>query len=340
MAHRKHPLGLLLDIGRKHWSLEELVSLLALMADKQFSFLQLHFSENSGFRIESKKYPELASAEHLTYEDIKTLLVEAEKRGIELIPDLDSPGHLHYLLHQYPAFALKKITAEQKLEVTNALDITNPLGVALIFDLYQEYLALFSSSRYFMIGADEFIDCHQIENYPQLIKTARERYGSTASGWEVYIDYVNQLVGLINDEGKTARIWNDGFFRQNQPSLVPLTKQLEVCYWTRWDQSMASINQWLEQGYSLINFNDNYLYFVLGEKAGYQYPSAKKISEEWSPYVFSSNQVVSQHKRNQIIGSYLAVWADQEEALTCQEVLKRLPPLMEAMKKSLAVESE
>ena len=63
-----------------------------------------------------------------------------------------------------------------------------------------------------------------------------------------------------------------------------LNKNVEVCYWTNWDKGMAEVKEWLTKGYTLINFCDNDLFYVLGEEAGYSYPTAEKLEREGKIY--------------------------------------------------------
>lgn len=59
---------LMLDIGRKYYSLAKLKRLIRSLALFQFTHLQLHFSENEGFGIESLLHPEICSPNHLSQE--------------------------------------------------------------------------------------------------------------------------------------------------------------------------------------------------------------------------------------------------------------------------------
>lgn len=87
---------------------------------------------------------------------------------------------------------------------------------------------------------------------------------------------------------------------------------------------MASIDSYLEKGYEVINFNDNYFYFVLGEAAGYSYPDTEKIKNEWSINVFAGNQQITQAQLSNVIGASFSIWSDQPDALSEEEVMKKL----------------
>ncbi|WP_265459027.1 family 20 glycosylhydrolase [Enterococcus sp. HY326] len=331
--------GVLLDMGRKFWPKAKILALLKMMEQNDFNMLQLHFSDNLGFRIESKQFPQIVSEEYLTQKEVKEIIAAATEKGIEIVPDFDTPGHLNQVLKDFPNLGLKKKTTAGLEPDIWALDITNEVAIAFAFTIYQEYLSLFSKSRYFHIGADEFIDFSQVDLYPQLAETAKARYGEEASGLEIYVDYVNRLAALIKEHGKTARIWNDGFYRLDRHSLIELTDDVEVTYWTLWHQGMAPLETWLKKGYQVLNFNDNYFYFVFGEAANYTYPTAEKIQTNWQIETFASDQVIDESDKKQVLGTYFSIWADIPSALSCDEVLAKVEPILAAMQQKLKADS-
>ena len=73
---------LMIDIGRKFYSLTDLKAIVRSMACFQFTHLQLHFSENEGFRIESQQFPEIVSEEYLTKQEIRELIAYAQNHEI------------------------------------------------------------------------------------------------------------------------------------------------------------------------------------------------------------------------------------------------------------------
>ncbi|HCE11431.1 MAG TPA: lacto-N-biosidase [Enterococcus sp.] len=318
----------MIDIGRKFYSLKRLKQLVRSMAWFQCTHLQLHFSENEGFRIESELFPEIVSEQHLKKSEIKQLIAYAKRYFIELIPDLDSPGHLKQLLHHYPEWQLpmKDGTMDER-----ALNIVHPDAQQFIKSLYDEYAALFSGSHYFHIGADEFIDFDALETYPLLVETAKEKYGEKASGIEVFIEYVNDIIDHVRQLGFTVRVWNDGFYRLNREEQCVLSKACQVSYWTRWNPNMAPVSFYLENGYELINHNDNFFYYILGEAAGYTYPTFEKIQESFQLTTFAHNQRVAEKWLRQSPAIALSIWADIPEAKTAQAVIEDAFWLMAAI---------
>ncbi|MBO0472121.1 family 20 glycosylhydrolase [Enterococcus ureasiticus] len=311
---------IMLDIGRKYFSPSGLRLILEQMALYGFNYLQLHFSENTGFRIESVNYPELVSEKFLTTTEVKELIRYAEYLSIEIIPDIDTPGHMEHLLKESPDWQLSIENMYGEIhKVPSALDITNEKAVAFALSLYQEYMLLFAGSRYFHIGGDEFVDFDQIKQYPALADEGIKKFEA----------YVNTVANFVKGHGFIPRVWNDAFFRRGKSST--LTKEVEITYWTKWQKQMAPVQTFVDEGYSVINFNDNYLYYVLGENAGYTYPTIEKIKQEWRPDLFASQQQIPTEQQSKIKGAALAVWCDNPETKDEKEIITDLVKLMEGL---------
>lgn len=58
------------------------------MSRLRMNTLQLHFSENEGFRLMSEKYPEMMSEQYLTKEQVKDIIRSAAKYLIAVIPSV------------------------------------------------------------------------------------------------------------------------------------------------------------------------------------------------------------------------------------------------------------
>lgn len=93
--------GLLLDCGRNYQTLESLKDVIDHLAKYKYNVFHWHIVDNYGWRLESKKYPQLQSNEafsrqigkYYTQEEFKELVAYAKKRGVTIIPELDMPGH-------------------------------------------------------------------------------------------------------------------------------------------------------------------------------------------------------------------------------------------------------
>ncbi|GAB2022168.1 family 20 glycosylhydrolase [Pseudolactococcus yaeyamensis] len=293
--------GLLIDVARKFYTLDELRALIDLLAEHELTHLQLHFSDNEDFRIESDWVK--ASEQHYTKAEIRELLVYAQEHQIAIVPELDSPGHWGYILAQYPQF---KLTDTAMNLTAEAIDFSQKLLL--------EMLELFKGCSIFHIGGDEFVDFADLPD--ELVKQSQDKFGATAQGLETYVTYLNKLAERIAHQGLEPRVWNDGLFRKS--NVLP-NQQITVTYWTNWHEEMAKVTAF--EGYKLINFCDNYLYYVIGEAAGYAYPTPEKLAD-WTPTLFSGGQ------KGENSGAYLSIWGDIPTAQTFDEIFANLSALL------------
>jgi len=327
----KHEKALMLDMGRKFFTKAWILNLIDYMHELGMDTLQLHFSENTGFRIACETYPEIVSEDHLTKCEVREIIEYAASRHIGIIPDFDTPGHLQQILALFPEYRLDKLVDGKLTKDEKALDITNQKAREFIKKIYKEYAELFHESQFFHIGADEFIDFDKVEEFPSLIEYSKKHYGEDATGMEVYVAYTNEIAEYVESLGFTARVWNDGFYRKNRESLVELKPSIQICYWTKWNQFMAEPETFAEKGFQMINFCDNYFYYVLGENAGYSYPTEEKIRNEWTFNRFPHGRVLSDVTMKSVIGTSFAIWCDKSEAQTEDEVFDGIKGPLRAM---------
>lgn len=312
-----------LDMGRKFYSKAWIMARIKDLAWVKLNTLQLHFSENEGFRIECRSHPEIVSAERLSQQDVRDIVSFAAKYQITVIPSFDIPGHLRQVLNSYPQYRLRQANGTAD---SNNLDFSKPAARQLLFDIIDEFVPLFPAP-YWHTGADEFIDLDNGEaKYPQLFAYAKLRYGPAANVTDAFVGFVNEVNARLRAKGKTVRAWNDGLYRKNKTNgVVKLDTNIQITHWTNWDRNMAKAQTFLDQGHQLINFNDSYFYYVLGENAGYQYPTAKKIYDNWSVGTFpslpgGSPQQMKAPVSPVVRGASFSVWSDMPAAQTEQQV--------------------
>lgn len=99
------------DIARKYITKDWIIQHIRELSFLKLNTIQLHFSENLGFRIECETDPEIVAEEHLTKAEIREIIEEARLYGIKVIPSLDSPGHVDQILDVHPDWG-REITLE------------------------------------------------------------------------------------------------------------------------------------------------------------------------------------------------------------------------------------
>lgn len=93
--------GFMQDVGRNYQSINLLKEQIDVLADYKMNYFHFHVTDNPGWRLESKIYPQLQSkkatsrkyGKHYTQEEFKELIMYCKDRHITLIPEFDIPGH-------------------------------------------------------------------------------------------------------------------------------------------------------------------------------------------------------------------------------------------------------
>ncbi|MFJ6520966.1 glycoside hydrolase family 20 protein [Streptomyces filamentosus] len=315
--------GLNVDIARKHFTAAWLEDRIREMGDLKLNQLGLHFSDEQGFRIESDSHPEVVSKQHLTKAEVRRILALAASRHVTVVPEIDSPGHLGAVIAAHPDLQLVSASGRTP---RGAVDVSDPDAARIVDDLLREYAALFPGA-YWHLGADEYVALMAKDpeaSYPQLARAAREAYGPSGRVQDLATAWLNDRAATVRPTGKTLKAWNDGFF---PGGVVSAAKDIEVEYWTGKEYGARPPLPYLQAGRRLVNLNDEYLYYVLGEPNDFTYPTGRRIYEQWTPLVVRGTAPVPARYDAQIQGARFAVWCDFSNAQTQDQVAAgiRLP---------------
>lgn len=311
-----------LDIARKTYSLEVLKRFVDELAWNGLDELELHVSEFEGFALESTTHPEIQSPSVLSRSDLRSLLAYADAQHVTVTPSLDMPGHLEHALEAHPELRLR---AADGTAVYGALDVTNPDAVAFAHDLIDEFAAVFEPGVW-NLGADEFVDFRDGDEIAALTAAARARHGADATAYDALTAFVNETAAHLAALGFRTRVWSDGMLRA---SVVELDLGVEVAHWTRRPNGSVAASTFADRGYRLVNVNDEFLYFVLGERVEYFYPTGEAILASWRPALFAGDDTLAGGASP--AGAMFAIWSDVPDALTETEVLDRVRLPVQAM---------
>lgn len=211
--------GSMIDVARHFFSLEYLKKHIERMASFKLNKLHLHLSDDQGWRMEIKKYPKLTSVGgttaagggpggFYTQEELKELVNFAAQHQIEIIPELDMPGHVQAAIASYNELACDDVTNRALytgLKVGfSALCLTKPEVIyPFVEDVLSEVASVFPS-QYIHIGGDEI----KHDLYPAFIDKANQiikKLNRTMIGWE-------EASAAANLESDTLlQLWNDSY---------------------------------------------------------------------------------------------------------------------------------
>ncbi|EFL34423.1 secreted hydrolase [Streptomyces viridochromogenes DSM 40736] len=308
--------GFMLDIARKNYTAGWIEDRIRELGDLKYNQLGLHFSDDQGFRIESDSHPEIVSQEHLTKAQVRKIVDLAESRHITVVPEIDSPGHLGAVIDAHPDLQLR---TAQGSAVQGAIDISKAESAEIVDDLLNEYAGLFPG-RPWHLGGDEYqalVRSDPEASFPQLAAAAQQKYGAGATVADLTTGWLNDRAATVRANQRTPRAWNDGFFRDTS---VAADKDIQVAYWTGKEIGARTPVEYLSTGRKVINYNDEFLYYVLGEPQTFVYPTGQRIYEQWTPRMLRDTAQVPARYDDQILGGTFAVWGDQPNAQTQDQV--------------------
>jgi hexosaminidase len=172
--------GLLLDPARHFLAPEAIMKFIDGMAAHKLNSLQLHLTDDQGWRLAISKYPRLTQIGAVrkesplrgdrtqgdgtpygpffyTHQQIHDLVIYAEARHVTLVPEIEIPGHFRAALAAYPEFSCTGGPFEVGTRWGVEPDILcpgNDAAVAFAQDVLAEVCRLFPS-RFIHIGGDE-----------------------------------------------------------------------------------------------------------------------------------------------------------------------------------------
>lgn len=171
-------------------------------------------------------------------------------------------------------------------------------------------------------------------SYPQLQRAAQQKYGAQAGIKDLATGWLNDRAAVVRPHGKRPKAWNDGFFRDG---TVHADKDIEVEYWTGKEYGARQPEEYLREGRRLVNLNDEYLYYVLGQPNNFVYPTGERIYQQWTPLVLRGTQPVPARYSGQILGGRFAVWGDLPQAQTTEQVAQGIRMPLRAVAQKLWV---
>lgn len=310
-----------LDCARKFFTKDWIISLIKDLSWQKYNSIQLHFSENEGFRLQSDTLEAIdgfqyVNNQYLTKQDMLEIIQVANEYHIEVIPSLDSPGHLGAVLRYLPSdYSCASLFPSDGRRAQCFNIFTNDEARGFLIDLMTEFIDFFSEAgcKRFNIGGDEFLE--KFSNF------SNEQYVQI-------MEYFNEVSAIAKSKGMTPRTWNDGVMYGNYTGYK-LDPDIEICYWAA-PQNCASIEKFVQNGNKVVNFSDIYMYYVLSSWwLQNACPEGDRIYKEWHPGKFSTlqggiPQTYNKPYANFIKGGSYAVWCDVPGYMTQDSVANNI----------------
>lgn len=232
--------GLMLDVSRHFSDVEMVKRTIDMLALHQLNIFHWHLTDDQGWRIEIKSHPELTEVgawrddtvvgrylggtdyptdgkRHggfYTQEQICEIVAYAKERYIEIIPEIDLPGHTSAVLAAYPQLGCE----DKEYKVANRWGVIrdvlcagNPASLDLFKDIMDEVCDLFPS-KYIHLGGDECVK-DRWKACPKCQRKIRElglKDGSRYSK-EDYLQswFMGEVASFVQSKGKRVIGWDE-----------------------------------------------------------------------------------------------------------------------------------
>lgn len=258
LAHR----GLMVDISRHFFGIGTLTKVVDLMARYKLNVLHLHLSDDQGWRIEIPGRPELTEVSgatqvgdgpggYLSAEEFRELVAYAGDRGIQVVPEIDMPGHVNAAQHAIGALTETGAPTEAYRGTDvgfSKLSLDNPATAPFIDDALAA-LAAMGGGPYLHVGGDE------VHTMPR----------------EEYVAFIEHLGEAVTRVGKLPMFWGEA-------AVAPLPAGAVVQLWDS-GADPAPVVAAARAGARVVLSPGNQVYLDM------QYHEGFPLGQHWAGYV-------------------------------------------------------
>ena len=222
--------GFMLDVCRTWMNKEAVMNFIDLLAYHKINSLRLHLTDDEAWRIEIKSHPELAKVGgfrggyspiwprygkwnerwggYYTQEDMREIIAYAAVRNIDVIPEIDLPGHSLCMATMHPEILCDytpRTSSSFGYDTRSAFCASREENYALLADILGEVSELFPS-EYIHIGGDE-VEMSQWRRCPDCQALMRDNGMSSTAELQQY--FMSRLTDILAMHGKKPAVWNE-----------------------------------------------------------------------------------------------------------------------------------
>lgn len=243
--------GLMLDVCRHFIPIDVVKRNIDAMSMVKLNVIHLHLTEDQGFRVESKKFPQLhqkgSNGQYFTQDQIKEIVEYANMRGIRVMPEFDMPGHTTAWMVGMPELA----SAPGPYEIEKyfgvfepTMDPTKKSTYRILSKFIKEMSKLFPD-EFIHIGGDENNGKQWNENAD--IQNYMKKKG-IENNHELQAYFNKRLLKILRKNGKKMMGWDEIY----EPSLP---KDIVIHSWRGYDYMYRAA----KQGYQSVLSNGYYI---------------------------------------------------------------------------------
>jgi len=230
--------GYMLDVSRHFFSVRQILKILDLLFLYKVNVFHWHLTDDQGWRFESKLFPKLteigSKREYTQYfkykdtrahggfysqEEIKSVIEYAAIRGIQVIPEIDFPGHFTAAIAAYPELGCQNKNVNVATShgiLNNVACIGNEQTIEFIKALLGEVCEIFPAPL-IHLGGDEV----PVSSWKSCPKCSDLMKRESLPHYRDIQSYGNdQIIQFLESKGKQVILWNEAFTKKEVPESV------------------------------------------------------------------------------------------------------------------------
>jgi len=304
--------GFMLDESRHFFGKEKVKSLLDWMAFYKLNKFHWHLTDEPAWRLSIQKYPWLtqvggignyldpyAPVQYYSQADISEIITYAAERNIEVIPEIDMPGHATAANRAYPFLSGGGNEKHPDFTFHPAKNTT----YTFLTDVLREVKTLFPSV-YIHLGGDEVAFGSDAWDNDAKVQELKKTVG-LKSNKEVEEYFIRRMADSVAGINGKIIVWDEMVDAK-------LAKDQTVMMWWRHDKP-EQLNKILDKGYQVILTPRLPMYFDFVQQENHKY--GRKWGKGFNPlqdvYNFAGNQLDSLGKRKkQVLGIQANLWTE------------------------------
>lgn len=308
----------MLDEGRYFKGKDVVKRILDRMSELKMNTFHWHLTDDQGWRIEIKKYPrlteigafrdstEIGHFESNTFDgkphggfytqnDIREIVNYATERHINIIPEIEMPGHATAAIAAYPWLGTsgKEVKVACKFGVQyDVFNVASPRVMQFFEDVLDEVIALFPSPV-IHIGGDE-VRYNQWKASPEIQAYMKKNHLESPSALQVY--FTNHISNLLASKGRRMMGWNEvtgaqvNHYQQGETGKQDQTLDSGTVV-QFWHGDPALVKETVVKGYDVVNCHNIYTYLDYSyediplEQAYFFNPVPKGLTPEQASHI-------------------------------------------------------
>ena len=306
--------ALMIDPARHFLPAEDVKFFIDQMAKYKYNVLQIHLTDDQGWRVAINSHPKLASKQHYTQDELRDIIRYAAERHIEVVPEVDIPGHTVAILAAYPELSCSHLKTDTVVvgHTTNRMVCAaNEKSYEVLTDVIKELTALFPSP-YIHLGGDEAAvpanwakcaDCQAMMH----------EHGYTKAT-QLMTPFFDRILAAVREGGKKPILWCelDNIYPPANDYLFPYPEDVTLVTW-RYRLTPTCLTLTKQHGHPIL--------MAPGEYAYLDYPQWKNDFPEFNNWGMPLSTLENCYKldpgygrpaeeQNHVLGVMGTLWAE------------------------------